>query len=111
MARDLFIAGAFSFVAAMAPLAAILAPRDGTPVMVIGFPWASTGEALRIVASAQGMPLAAPRGQVVIARADAPGFATRLYAAGAALVIDAGAAAGCLGLAPHASISTPRGNQ
>jgi len=108
--RDLFIAGSFSLAATLAPFVAALAPQDGAPVAVILAPWAETGEAVEVVAAADGALLAASGGgRVAIARADAPGFAARLYAAGAALVIDAGAAAGCLSLASHLSITTPRG--
>jgi hypothetical protein len=107
--RDLFIAGSFSLAATLAPFVAALAPQDGAPVAVILAPWADPGEAVKLVAAAQGSLLAAPGGRVAIARADAPGFAGRLYAAGAALVIDAGAAAGCLGLPNHPSMSVPRG--
>jgi hypothetical protein len=109
--RDLFIAGSFSLAATLAPFAAALAPQDGVPVAVILAPWADTGEAVEVVAAAQGSLLAASgSGRVAIARADAPGFAARLYAAGAALVIDAGAAAGCLTLPTPLSIATPRGH-
>ena len=55
--------------------------------------------ALTIVAEANGRVLAS-NNYVTIARSDDAGFVTRLYAAGALLVLDAEQGGGCSGLPP-----------
>lgn len=59
-------------------------------------------EAIAAVARANGRVLASS-GYVTIARSDAADFVSRLYTAGALLVLDAEQAGGCNGLAPKRS--------
>src|SRR5215471_11758974 len=56
-------------------------------------------QAIAAVVKAKGHILVA-YDYVTIARADEPGFVSRLYAAGAMLVLDADQAGGCTGLPP-----------
>jgi hypothetical protein len=78
---------AFFVLALLAPLAATLYPAEGDHVAVFTGGAPEVGAA-RIVAAAHGH-LVGTRPWAVIARADAPGFARRLYAAGAILVVRA----------------------
>jgi hypothetical protein len=93
-------------VTVLAPLAFAAAPKDGRPVAVITWS-ASAGGAAAVAARADGVLVTAGAGnRVVIARAEAPGFAARLYAAGAALVLDGALATACL--SPLISLTTVR---
>ncbi|HEX8380069.1 MAG TPA: hypothetical protein VF619_05930 [Allosphingosinicella sp.] len=65
---------------------------EGRPVSVVG----DRAAAIRAVAAADGR-IVEVRGRAVIARSDRPGFAGRLYRAGAPLVIEARIGAGCSG--------------
>lgn len=77
------------------PFAALVAPRADVVAVVLA-PGSAATELVRVVAEAEGAILdAGGAGNVVIARSDRDGFAARLYAAGARLVLDAGRAAGC----------------
>jgi hypothetical protein len=67
----------------------------GKSMAIIGPP----AEALAIIARANGRVLAA-NNYVTFARSDDADFVTRLYAAGALLVLDAEQAGGCSGLPP-----------
>lgn len=67
----------------------------GKSMAIIGSP----AESLAIIAKANGRVLAA-NNYVTFARSDDPDFVTRLYAAGALLVLDAEQAGGCSGLPP-----------
>jgi hypothetical protein len=67
----------------------------GRSMAIVGSP----AEALAIIARANGRVLAASN-YVTFARSDEAGFVTRLYAAGALLVLDAEQAGGCSGLPP-----------
>jgi hypothetical protein len=62
----------------------------GRQVAVVG----SRAEAFRIIAAADGRVVEA-RGGAVLAISDRPGFAARLYRAGAPLVLEGRIAAGC----------------
>lgn len=62
----------------------------GRPVSVVG----NRAAAIRAVAAADGR-IVEVRGRAVIARSDRPGFALRLYRAGAPLVLEGRIAAGC----------------
>ena len=64
----------------------------GRQVAVVG----DTAQAFRTIAAAGGQVVEARRG-AVLARSDRPGFARRLYRAGAPLVLEGRIAAGCLG--------------
>ena len=109
MTRDIAIAGAFAVCAGLLPAAVALAPKAGAPVAVIASPWAIDGEALRIVAAADGFVLATTgRGGVAIATSAATDFITRLYQSGASVVIDAGALSACLSLAGEQPFSAKR---
>jgi hypothetical protein len=97
MIRELIVAGAFALLAGLLPASLALAPKAGTPVAVIASPWAEAGDAMRIVAAADGLVLqAAHGGGVAIATSDSNDFIARLYRSGAALVLDGAALAGCL---------------
>jgi hypothetical protein len=62
----------------------------GRQVAVVG----DQADAFRIVAAAGGRVVEA-RGAAVLARSDRPGFARRLYRAGAPLILEGRIAAGC----------------
>jgi len=97
MTRDLAIAGAFALLAGLLPAGLALAPKAGTPVAVIASPWAEPGDAMRIVAAADGRVLqTTDGGGVAIATSDSNDFVARLYRSGATLVVDGAAIAGCL---------------
>jgi hypothetical protein len=67
----------------------------GKSMAIVGPPT----QALAVIAKANGRILAS-NDYVTIARSDDSGFVTRLYAAGALLVLDAEQAGGCSGLPP-----------
>src|SRR5690349_21534194 len=101
--RPVLTAALFALLAGTAPAALALAPKTAGPVAVVVAPWAESGEAVRIVAAANGTRIGASRGgAVAIARsADADAdFVTRLYRAGALLVLAAEAVAACLRIDP-----------
>lgn len=77
---------------AMVMLAIPFIGPDGRQVAVVG----DSGRALRAIAAAGGQVVEARRG-AVLARSDEPGFARRLYRAGAPLVLEGRIAAGCFG--------------
>ena len=92
------IAGAVALVASgwlVVVIALTFGSAPGKSMAIIGSPT----EALSIIAKANGRVLAANR-YVTFARSDDAGFVTRLYAAGALLVLDAEQAGGCSGLPP-----------
>jgi hypothetical protein len=106
MTRDIAIGALFALCAGLLPAGVALAPKAGAPVAVIAAPWADDAEALRIVAAADGSVLGTtPRGGVAIATSVAADFVARLYRAGAAAVIDAGAVSACLSIAGEAPFS------
>lgn len=76
-------------------------PPGSAALVVVGAPWAPASSVVDIVARADGSVL---RGTgwtwVVVARSDEPGFADRLAARGAWLVIEGTDRTGCLGRAP-----------
>lgn len=80
-------------VAFAAPVLLLLAPRDGTSVIVLA---ASASHAAEAVARADGAILADFGAFGIVARSEEPGFAARLYGAGAMLVLDSGGRGGCL---------------
>jgi len=97
MTRDLAIAGVFALCAGLLPAGLALAPKAGAPVAVVAPPWATDGEAVRIVAAADGVVVSATRrGGIAVATSDAAGFIGRLYQSGATVVIDAAALSACL---------------
>jgi acetyl/propionyl-CoA carboxylase alpha subunit len=65
---------------------------NGRLVSVVG----DRGAAVRAIAAAGGR-IVEVRGRAVLARSDRPGFARRLYRAGAPLVLEGRIGAGCLG--------------
>lgn len=75
-------------IAVVVPLVVLAAPRSDS-VAVIGSPNADAADMARIVATAGGTILGVgARPNILIARADSDGFAGRLYAAGARLILD-----------------------
>ena len=97
------IAGAVALVAGgwlVVVIALTFGSAPGKSMAIIGSPT----EALTIIARANGRVLAA-NSYVTIARSDDAGFVTRLYAAGALLVLDAEQAGGCGGLPPNPTTS------
>lgn len=82
-------------VALLTPLALLAIPHSET-VALVGRAGSDTGAVIRVVAAAGGSILGVGgRPNIVIARSDSAGFAGRLYAAGAQLVLDGGLASGC----------------
>jgi hypothetical protein len=91
--RALRWTGAAALVLAAWALVMLAMPFLGPPgrqVAVVG----DTAEAFRIVAAAGGSVVEARSG-ALLARSDQPGFARRLYRAGAPLVVEGRIAAGC----------------
>ncbi|HEX8622600.1 MAG TPA: hypothetical protein VF718_11585 [Allosphingosinicella sp.] len=91
--RALRWAGAAALVLAAWALVMVAMPFLGPPgrqVAVVG----DTASALRAIAAAGGQVVEARRG-AVLTRSDRPGFARRLYRAGAPLVLEGRIAAGC----------------
>lgn len=86
---------ALAIGALLAPIGVVLAPRDRAIVVVLA---SSSARAVEAVSRAEGVILA-PIGRFgLLARSETPGFSTRLYQAGAALVL-AGLGGGCSGQA------------
>jgi hypothetical protein len=95
--RSLAVSSLFALLAGAAPVALALAPKAAGPVAVVVAPWATAGEAARIVAAANGTIVGTARGgDVAIAQFDTTDFVTQLYQSGALLVLDARAVAACL---------------
>ncbi|MCJ2138835.1 hypothetical protein [Methylobacterium sp. E-066] len=93
-------------VAVLVPFAILALPQSEV-VAVVGPPGGGAAESIRIIAEAGGTLL--NRGgpdNVLLARSDREGFAGRLYAAGARLVLDGHLSEGC---GPSAA-STPSPN-
>ena len=91
--RALRWAGAAALVLAVWALVMVAMPLlgpSGRQVAVVG----DTAKAFRTIAAAGGQVVEARRG-AVLARSDRPGFARRLYRAGAPLVLEGRIAAGC----------------
>lgn len=85
---------AIATTVSLVPLAATLAPRAGEPVVVVA-PFATAG-AIGVMARADGRLLAASRLEaLVVADSENPEFVTRLYKAGAWLVISGRLLTGC----------------
>lgn len=80
----------------MLPLVVAASPRPGQPVAVLA--WSpQAGGAAAIAARAEGELRSVTNGnRVAITWSQAPDFVTRLYRAGALLVVDASLAAACL---------------
>jgi hypothetical protein len=92
------IAGAIALVTCgwlAVVIALTFGSAPGKSMAIVGSP----AETLPIIARANGRVLAA-NNYVTFARSDDPDFVTRLYAAGALLVLDAEQAGGCSGLPP-----------
>ena len=99
---------AFTFAAfcLLGPIALALSPRDGEAVAVLAVPWWGAN-ASATVAAADGRLLDLAANQLLAIAIDgSPDFVSRLYAAGALLVVDARAAAFCF----PAATQTPRMN-
>lgn len=95
---------ALAIGALLAPIGVVLAPRDGAIVVVLA---SSSAHAVEAVSRADGVILA-PIGRFgLLARSDIPGFSTRLYQSGAALVL-AGLGGGCSGQVRDPLISARR---
>lgn len=88
--------GAFgSAIALLAPLAILAAPHSDV-VVVVGGPGDHATDIASVVAEADGAIVSMGwSDNVILARSDSRGFVTRLYAAGARLVLDADMAEGC----------------
>ncbi|WP_156115888.1 hypothetical protein [Bosea sp. UNC402CLCol] len=80
-------------IVALAPFALVLAPRDNASVIVFA---ADGRAAAAAIAHAGGTVLARFSSFGFVARAESPGFAMRLYLAGALLVLDGAGRGGCL---------------
>lgn len=81
--------------ALLVPLA-LLAVPSSEMVAIVAPPGAHSLDLARIIAEADGAIVSAGRSDnIMLARSDSDGFVSRLYAAGARLVIDAGTAKGC----------------
>ena len=94
-AADWILGAVGGLIAVMVPVV-VLALPGATVVAVVGAPGADPAESARIIAEAGGTIL--DRGgpdNVLVARSDRDGFAGRLYAAGARLVLDGRKTAGC----------------
>lgn len=90
IAVTLVVAGWLALVVALT-----FGTTPGRSLAVIG----PQAQAIAVIAEADGRVLASST-YVTIARSNAADFVTRLYAAGALLVLDAEQAGGCNGLAP-----------
>lgn len=77
-------------------IVAAATPKASSHVAVLVAPGSEPAEAVAVVARAGG-EIVAPTGRdwAVVARSDDADFVTRLYAAGALVVVDALLAAGC----------------
>ncbi|WP_439495926.1 hypothetical protein [Bosea sp. (in: a-proteobacteria)] len=93
MARPVGRSVALVLGALLAPVVLVLAPRDRASVIVLA---ASSAGAAEAVTLAEGAILARFGEFGLVARSDEPGFAARLYGAGAMLVIDGAGRGGCL---------------
>ena len=86
-------------VAVAATLAAIAAVPTGSRVVVVVAPWSEPGRIIGIVAQAGGSLVNGGAADwITIAEGDGDGFAGRLMAAGAMLVLDGRMAEACLRL-------------
>ena len=93
--RDVVLASAFAALCLFGPIALALLPHEGEAVAVIARPWSDTN-ASGTVAAADGRLLDLAANNLVAIAVDAsPDFVSRLYAAGALLVVDARIAAFC----------------
>ncbi|RXT46436.1 hypothetical protein B6S44_26905 [Bosea sp. Tri-44] len=95
---------ALAIGALLAPVGVVLAPREGTVVLVLATSSAAAAEA---VSRADGVILASVGRFGLLARSQSPGFSTRLYSSGAALVL-AGLGGGCSGQTRDPLISARR---
>ena len=93
LAVTLVVAGWLALVVALT-----FGTSPGRSLAVIG----PQAEAIAAIAKANGRVLSS-NAYVTIARSDAADFVSRLYTAGALLVLDAEQAGGCNGLAPKRS--------
>ncbi|MEQ8586853.1 MAG: hypothetical protein RLO01_02745 [Thalassobaculaceae bacterium] len=96
------VAGAAMLVAAT--VGGLAPDEDGTgPVAAVFPPWWSAHDVMAGLARTDAAILREGfNSSIVLASSPAPGLADRLRAAGALLVLDPQAAAGCLGIAPPA---------
>ncbi|MFX4219952.1 MAG: hypothetical protein ACMVO3_02600 [Thalassobaculum sp.] len=94
------LAGAAMLVAAT--VGGLAPDADGTgPVAAVFPPWWSTRDVMAGLARTDAAILREGfSSSIILASSPTPGLADRLRAAGAILVLDPQAAAGCLGLAP-----------
>jgi len=95
----LWPAGLLLAVSLAATAALHLAPSETAGMVAAWFPpGVSSGDAVRRIAEADGrLVTAGGMSGVWIVHSDQAGFASRLYGAGAWLVVDAEGASGCLG--------------
>jgi hypothetical protein len=92
--RILFLPFLVAIIASAIPLSTLAAPQDGQTVLVVA-PFSREG-AIGVMANAEGRLVAATRfHSIALVSSDAPGFASRLYRAGAVLVLNADALSGC----------------
>ena len=90
-----FIIG-FAVAALALPLAVGAYPVPGEPVAVIGSPFRSEADQLGLVAAAGGDIVQSVSRFVTITSSDDPRFVSKLYAAGAVVVIRSGIITACL---------------
>lgn len=93
IARDVVRPVALGLAAFAMPVLLVLAPRDRASVIVFA---SSSERAAEAVALAGGAILSRFGEFGLIALSEQPGFAGRLYSAGASLVIDGAGRGGCL---------------
>jgi hypothetical protein len=87
--------------ALLAPVAVVVMPRDGAPVVVLA---GNAAAAAAAIGRADGAIIASLGSFGLLARSETPGFAARLYSSGAVLVL-AGLGGGCSGLRRDISLS------
>lgn len=94
---DLLFLGVFIVAIAGGFAAVALTPPKSGPVAIIVMPWSSGPNPMEVVSAADGRYLRQGAADwIVIAASDEPGFADRLYGAGAWIVANPLAAGGCL---------------
>ena len=94
--RAMWLSLAIGVIAATCSVALAVQPRDGQQVVVLTWPWAGNGAAMRVIAAADAKIIASGRTDWIAVAEDArPNLVRRLYGAGAAFVADAAFAKAC----------------
>ncbi|MEI2386175.1 hypothetical protein [Breoghania sp. JC706] len=95
--RDWTFFMTFAGLVAVAIVVIGLQPKSGDRVAVIVGPWQPPSTAMQVVAAAQGRFVRSGFADwVVVASSSHRDFVSRLYSAGAWIVVDPAAAGGCL---------------